>query len=154
MKFLLFSILSVLSVSSVCAQQEYVWDAYNIGFTLADDFVEVQNSGDEFSADGDGMSLSIIPFENDDIDENDITAYTISIFSELGLTRTDKISLIELNGFMGGYAEGASQDSRVFIMGLIDPDSATNFFVIITFHDDDQNAVDEAINICHSFQKL
>jgi len=39
-------------------------------------------------------------------------------------------------------------------MGVIDPNSDTNFFVIITFLDGDTNAVDEAVNICKSIRKL
>ena len=154
MKYILFTLLSFLATATIQAQQEYTWDDYNLGFTLADDFKETKNTDEEFSADGDGMSMSIIPFENDAIDETDITAYTVSIFSELGVNRTDDVSLIELNGFHGGYAEGSKDGERIFIMGLIDPGSATNFFVIITFGDDDQNAVDEAVNICQSIHKL
>ena len=154
MKYLLFSICCFLASATLSAQQEYTWDAYQIGFTLADDFVETTNSEDEFSADGDGMSMSIVPFSNDEINEDDITAYTISIFDEMDITRTDDISLIKLNGFVGGYAEGASDDTRLFVMGLIDPDSDTNFFVIITFHDDDENAVEEAVRICKGIHRL
>ncbi|MCB0649496.1 MAG: hypothetical protein KDC49_22660 [Saprospiraceae bacterium] len=154
MKYLLFSICCLLGGITLQAQQEYVWDAYGIGFTLADDFVEVTNDEDEFSADGDGMSFSIVPFSNEELDENDLTAYTISIFDELDITRTDAISKIRLNGFVGGYALGASDDTRLFVMGLIDPDSDTNFFVIITFFDDDHVAVEEAIRICKSLHRL
>ena len=150
----MFSFLSLFVISKAQSQQEYTWDYYNLSFSLADDFKETTNSEEEFSADGDGMSMSIIPFENDAIDENDITAYTISIFSELGITRTDDVSLINLNGFKGGYAEGSADGERMFIMGLIDPGSATNFFVIITFGDDDENAVEEAVNICRSIKKM
>ena len=153
MKYLLFSVFCFIGSITLSAQQDLVWDAYNIGFTLADDFVETNNTDEEFSADGDGMSISIVPFSNDEIDETDITAFTISIFAEMDITRTDDISMIELNGFKGGYAEGSADGARLFVMGLIDPNSATNFFVIITFHDDDQNAVDEAINICQSIHK-
>ena len=154
MKYLLFSICCLLGGTTLQAQQEYVCDAYGIGFTLADDFVEVTNDEDEFSADGDGMSFSIVPFSNDEINEDDITAYTISIFDEMDITRTDDISKIRLNGFIGGYAEGATDDTRLFVMGLIDPDSDTNFFVIITFFDDDENAVEEAIRICKGIHRL
>ena len=154
MKYLLFSICCLLGGTTLQAQQEYVWDAYGIGFTLADDFVEVTNDEDEFSADGDGMSFSIVPFSNDEINDDDITAFTISIFDEMDITRTDDISKINLNGFIGGYAEGATDDTRLFVMGLIDPDSDTNFFVIITFFDDDENAVEEAIRICKGIHRL
>lgn len=154
MRALIFGFVFMIGFCTLQAQQEYVWDEYGIGFTLADDFEEVTNDEEEFSAEGDGMSMSIIPFNNEDIDENDIVSFTLSIFNSLNVTRVDDVRPIQLNGFKGGYAEGASDEARVFIMGLIDPESPTNFFVIITFYDDDENAADEAINICKSFQKL
>lgn len=39
-------------------------------------------------------------------------------------------------------------------MGLIDPTSETNFFVMIVFQENDENAVDEAISICQSIHKI
>ncbi len=136
------------------AQQSYTWDDYGIAFTLADDFKETVSTGEEFSAVGDGMELSIIPFSDESIDDTDITAYTMSIAASLKLGRIDDISEITINGFKGGYAEGVSGDTKIFIMGLIDPKSDTNFFVIITFLDNDTNAIDEAINICKSIHKI
>lgn len=143
-----------LMVSQITAQQEYVWDEYGIGFSLADDFQEVVNNADEFSALGDGMEMAIIPFKDETIDNNDITGYTMAVASSLELDRIDDVSVINLNGFKGGYAEGVLGGEKIFLMGLIDPDSDTNFFVIITFLDNDQNAINEAIAICKSFYKL
>lgn len=141
-------------INTTYAQQYYKWEEYGITFSLADDFKEVVNNIDEFSAVGDGMEMSIIPFADETIDDNDITAYTIAIAASLELDIIDDINVININGFKGGYAEGVSQGEKIFLMGLIDPNSDTNFFVIITFLDQDQNAIDEAIEICRSFQKL
>jgi hypothetical protein len=152
-KFLLV-ILLMAGINTTYAQQYYKWEEYGITFSLADDFKEVVNNIDEFSAVGDGMEMSIIPFADETIDDNDITAYTIAIAASLELDIIDDINVININGFKGGYAEGVSQGEKIFLMGLIDPNSDTNFFVIITFLDQDQNAIDEAIEICRSFQKL
>ena len=54
------------------AQDAYVWDEYGLSFTLPDDFKEVSN-GEEFSADGDGMSISILPFKDASLNDADIT---------------------------------------------------------------------------------
>ncbi len=145
---------SFLSLSTAFSQQNYTWNEYGISFTLADDFKETVNNIEEFSAVGDGMDLSIIPFKDETIDDSDINAYTMSIAASLKLQRIDDVSVIDINGFKGGYAEGASDGARIFIMGLIDPNSDTNFFVIITFLDDDKNASEEAVNICKSIRKL
>lgn len=150
----LFSFLLVFTLGSSIAQQKYTWDEYGISFTLADDFQEVVNNIDEFSAVGDGMEFAIIPFYDESIDNNDITSYTMSVAASLELDRIDDISVIKLNGFKGAYAEGVLGGEKIFLMGLIDPDSDTNFFVIITFLDNDQNAIDEAVNICKSFRRI
>ncbi len=151
--FLTLIVFFVLSQYAF-SQQYYEWEEYGITFSLADDFEETVNSADEFSAAGDGMELSIIPFKNDEIDASDISTYTMSIASSMDFERIDDISLIEFNGFEGAYAEGVADGIKVFIMGLIDPDSDTNFFIIIAFLDDDQNAIEEAINICTSIEKM
>ena len=120
---LLYTSSAFLYLGNAKAQQVYTWDEYGISFTLADDFKESVNNIDEFSATGDGMELAIIPFKDETIDDTDINAYTMSIAASLKLQRVDDISVIEFNGFKGGYAEGALDGARIFIMGLIDPTS-------------------------------
>lgn len=151
--FILF-ISAFLFLQNVDAQQVYTWDEYGISFTLADDFKETVNTIDEFSASGDGMELAIIPFKDESIDDTDINAYTMSIAASLNLQRIEDVSVIDINGFKGGYAEGVLDGAKIFIMGLIDPTSDTNFFVIITFLDKDENATEEAVNICTSIKKI
>jgi hypothetical protein len=154
MKQLGLFILLTLFTYKMDAQHEYTWEEYGISFSLADDFKETVNNIEEFSATGDGMEMSIIPFKDGSIDDNDITTYTMSVAASLKLDKIEDISTIDINGFKGGYAEGVQDGAKIFIMGLIDPDSETNFFVMIVFQDKDQNAIDEAINICKSIHKL
>ncbi len=149
---LLFSIVLFSTQSE--AQQSYTWEDYGISFTLADDFRETVSTGEEFSASGDGMEMTIIPFTDETIDDTDITGYTMSIAASLNLGRIDDISKISFNGFQGGYAEGELDGAKIFLMGIIDPNSEHNFFVIITFLDGDENAIEEAVNICKSFKKI
>lgn len=86
-------------------QQEYTWEEYGISFSLADDFREKVNTASEFSATGDGMELSIIPFKDETIDDSDITAFTMGIAASMKFKRIDDISVIDFNGFQGAYAE-------------------------------------------------
>jgi hypothetical protein len=124
-------LILVLSVS-VSAQKVFEWAEYGLAFDLADDFQETVNTGEEFSAKGDGMSVSIFPFQDATIDDADITAYTIAAAAALNLDAVDDVNFININGFKGGYAEVVSEGNKVFIMGLIDPDSDVNFFIIIS----------------------
>lgn len=147
-------VLFIFSSFMTFAQQNYNWEEYGISFTLADDFKETVNNMEEFSATGDGMELSIIPFKDNTIDDSDITTYTMAVAASLNLERIDDVNTINVNGFKGGYAEGAQNGTKIFVMGLIDPNSETNFFVMIVFQDEDANAVEEAINICKSIKKM
>lgn len=150
--FLLFSM--VVLIQNLSAQQNYTWSEYGLSFSLADDFKEDVNNAEEFSATGDGMNMAIIPFKDADFDDTDIAAFTIAIAASMDLGRVDDVNVIDINGFQGGYAEGEKDGAKIFLMGLIDPDSDTNFFVIITFLDQDENATQEAINICQSIHKM
>lgn len=154
MKTWIFLFFILFSGNILTAQQEYTWEEYGISFSLADDFSEVVNNSEEFSAVGDGMELSIIPFLDETIDNNDITGYVMAVAASLELDRIDDVNILKLNGFKGGYAEGVSGNEKIFLMGLIDPNSDTNFFVIITFLDNDVNAIEEAVNICKSFRRM
>ena len=143
----------VLSVSGN-AQKVFEWAEYGIAFDLADDFQETVNSSDQFSADGDGMSVSIFPFRDETIDDADITAYTIAAAASLNLDAVDDVNFININGSSGGYAEVVSEGEKNFIMGLIDPNSDVNFFIIISFADGDALATQEAIDICKGLHKM
>ena len=153
----MFKFITVLiftcTLNFAFAQQQYTWDMYNLSFTLADDFRETANDEEEFSATGDGMEFSIIPFNDASIDEDDITTFTMSIAASLDLDYIQDLDVIELNGFTGAYAEAEVEESTIFIMGLIDPDSESNFFVLLEFGSDDENAIEEAVNICLSIKR-
>lgn len=152
-QFFLFIIMTAF-IQTISAQQNYTWSEYGLSFSLADDFKEEVNNAEEFSAAGDGMNMAIIPFKNADFDDADITAFTLAIAASMDLGRVDAVNVVDINGFKGGYAEGEKDGAKIFIMGLIDPDSDTNFFVLITFLDQDENATQEAINICQSIHKM
>ncbi|MBK9255318.1 MAG: hypothetical protein IPM42_07520 [Saprospiraceae bacterium] len=155
MKSVLFGFcLLVFSSSFVVAQQNYTWDEYGLSFMLADDFAEEVNNIEEFSAAGDGMYFSIFPFKDETVTESDITDYTISIAESLQLQEIDDVDVIKLNYFKGGYVEGYKDGLKVFLMGLIDPNSDTNFFVLITFLDQDNVAIDEAVRMVKNIKKI
>lgn len=148
----LMAMLSLIAIS-VTAQTDWEWKQHHIAFTLADDFKPVTNTADEFTASGDGMEFGIFPFSDQTLDHSNITAYTISIAKSLKLERLDDVDVLEMNGLEGAYVEGYKEGLRVVMLGFIDPDTETNFFSIITFADDDEEAVKEAINIIQSFRK-
>ena len=153
-KYILSVLVLCLLTIPVFAQDAYEWEDYDLEFTLPANFDVTASSGEEFTAEGGGMSFSIIPFDDDSIDSSDITSYTIEIAASLGLDGIDDVDLIDINGFSGGYVEGNQDGVTLFMMGLIDPDSDTNFFVIIAFEEGDTKASNIAVNICKSIKKM
>lgn len=152
---LFFVLMVSYCINTISAQKafDYEWSHYNIVFTLAEDFKEVTNTADEFTASGDGMEFGIFPFNDNSVDHSNITAYTIEIAKSLKLEQLDDVDVIDMNGLKGAYVEGYKEGVRIVVLGFIDPDSATNFFATITFKDDDEEAENEAVRIFKSLRK-
>ena len=151
-KFQFIAFLALVSFNA-SAQTDWEWSQHHIAFTLADDFKPVTNTGDEFTAKGDGMDFSIFPFGDQEIDHSSIADYTIEIAKSVELEQVDDADVIEINGLKGAYVEGYKEGHRVVLLGFIDPESETNFFAVITFADDDAEAEQEAIRMIRSFRK-
>ncbi|QQS29304.1 MAG: hypothetical protein IPM47_21160 [Sphingobacteriales bacterium] len=131
----------------------YEWSKYNLSFILPNDFKEVTNTADEFTAVGDGMEIAIFPFNDASIEHSDITSYTISIAKAIELGELDDVDVLEMNGLKGAFVEGYKDGDRIILLGFIDPVSATNFFATITFGDADEAAEDEAVRIISSIRR-
>jgi hypothetical protein len=153
-RFVLLLALALFSFKSIAQDIDYTWKQYNITFTLAKDFKINTNNGEEFTATGDGnMQFGVFPFSDHTVDHSNITAYTIEIAKSLELEQLDDVDVLDLNGLQGAYVEGYKEGQRVVMLGFIDPDSDTNFFSIVTFGDDDEEAEKEAVRMISSFRK-
>lgn len=153
-----FAFLILLFLTTTFAAQaqqdwDYEWEQHNISFTLAEDFKTVTNTADEYTAKGDGMEFGIFPFADETIDATDISAYTLEVAKSLKLEQVDDADVLELNGLKGAYVEGYKEGDRIILLGFIDPSSATNFFSVITFGDNDEVAEDEAVRMISSIRK-
>lgn len=143
--------LSLFFATSSFAQETFHWN--NIAFTLTDDFDVTHQGRNTFEAVGDGLEIRIAAFSDDEIDADDISDVTLALAIDLKLEEVDDAAEIDLNGLEGAYIEGYKDGDRIFLMGMIDPDSDDNFFAVITFGDDDDYAEDTAIDIFTSFRQ-
>ena len=148
-------LVSSLTISSLNAQQDwdFEWTQHNIIFTLAEDFKVITNTADEFTAKGDGMDFGIFPFNDNSVDQTDMISYTLAIAKSLNMEQLDDVDVIEMNGLKGSYVEGYKDGQRIVTLGFIDPESATNFFAVITFADNDEVAENEAVRMITSLRK-
>ena len=130
----LVAFLFVANLAICQTDWDYEWEHYNIAFTLSDKFKVLKNTADEFSAQGNGISVSLFPFEDGSIDHTNITKYVLDIAKS-----------VELEEHKAG--------DRIIVLGFIDESSHTNFFATLNFADDDAKSEEAAIAILQSIRK-
>lgn len=145
-------LLLVVFQESLLAQLVYRWDA-GVSVTLPDDFEIDKNVEGEFTASADGMEFNMFVFE-EDLALEDMNEATMEIAKELDVTDIDEIRNVETkSGFEGKFVAGNVEGTVFVVAGLIDPESTTNFFVIMSFYDDDDLAEEDAIKILDSLTR-
>ena len=151
--FFAFSIISifVLTTYSSHAQQTWDWDAYEISLDLPLDFEVTKNTANEFEAIGEGMEIYMYIFESD-ISLSEMRETTIEVANDMDLEEWDDVQNINTRGYKGKYVAGYLDGDAVLLCGLINPDNVTNFFVVITFDDEDEVAEEDAFDILDSIR--
>jgi hypothetical protein len=154
MKKLTFSFLFfILLISPAFNQKTFVWDYYKVQLTVPDDFRVKLNDDHNFEMKGEGMDLSMHIFEeNVSIDE--LNEATLEGAKAIELTEVDEATKVQANELQGFYVEGFKEGFRVMFAGLGNPNSHTNFFLVITFDDDDKEAEKAALKILDSLDIL
>lgn len=134
------------------AQLTVEWDA-GVSVTLPHDFEVDKNVPGEFTASADGMEFHMLIFE-ENVALEDMKEATMEIAEELAVTDIEEIRNVETpSGFEGKYVEGNADGQIIIVAGLIDPESTTNFFVVMSFFDDDDLAIEDAQKILNSLTK-
>jgi hypothetical protein len=156
MKKILFSLLCVVFfgfISLDCqAQQTWEWEAYKVRIDLPEDFKVIQNTNNEFEAEGYGMGIYMYVFE-ENISLEEMKDATILAASEMELEEWDVVLNVKTQGFEGKYIAGYLNGYAILLCGLINPDNITNFFVVISFNDDDTTAEEAAFVILDSIRR-
>lgn len=153
--FLLLIGSAALTASSAFTtlNQTFIWDHYKLQVTVPDDFKIAKNTDDEFEMTGDGMTMTMELFEqNITIDELDEAVKKGA--EAMKLEAIDQEQQMDSNGFEGYYVEGILKGNRVMFAGLMDPTSNTNFFLSITFDDEDKTAEADALRILSSIKHV
>ena len=140
--------------SSLQAQQEYVWEKYKMGIALPDDFKVITNTDSEFECDGLGMHLYIYIYEDEKVDFKDIVRETREISKKLKFDVTDEVhDFKDDDGFEGRYVLGVKDGRQIMLCGMINTQSAANFWVVIEFEDGDHTAEKDGLAILHSISQ-
>jgi hypothetical protein len=151
---ILLFLLTVCTMTTTYAQQEYVWEKYKMGITLPNDFKVLTNTDDEFECDGDGMHLYIYIFEDEKVDFKTMVAETRNIAKKLKFDVTDEVhDFKDDDGFEGRYVLGLKDGRQVMLCGMLNTQSAANFWVVIEFEDGDHTAEKDGLAILHSISQ-
>jgi hypothetical protein len=145
----LFAIFSLTSFSTLI-DKTYYWDAYNISFTVPNDFKAVKNTKNELDLVGDGMELYMYVWNQKRVTTEEMHDATISVAKEMKLQEVDEEEPFKNGAFEGYYVEGFKDGDRVMLAGVVDIQSRTNFFIAITFDDKDAEAEETALHILES----
>lgn len=146
-------LFALIILSSFTLDKTYVWNKYKLQITVPDDFKVTKNTNEEFEMEGEGMELAMSIFEGD-ITLEQMEDATVEGAKSMKLTEVDAAHAVKSNGLQGFYVEGYLEGDRVMFAGMIDPNSHTNFFVAITFGDDDKTAEEDALKILNSIKRL
>ncbi|AYQ30674.1 hypothetical protein [Runella sp. SP2] len=152
MKNIFRMLLPVAVISSFFAftsvvDKTYYWEQYNIEITVPRDFKIVKNTSNEFEMKGDGMELFMYIWNQKKLAVEDMDEATVELAKELKLQEVDEEEAFKNGDFAGYYVEGFKDGDRVMLAGVVDLQSRTNFFIVITFDDKDEEAEKEALKI-------
>lgn len=152
-KFIFLISVFCFYFSGLYAQKDFVWDYYKIQLTVPSDFRVKVNDDHNFEMKGDGMELAMHIFE-ENVAIADLDDATIAGATAMELSEIDEATKVTVNELEGYYVEGFKSGFRIVFAGLGDPKSHTNFFIVITFDDDDKEAEAAALGIINSLDVL
>jgi hypothetical protein len=150
----LFSIALVFLLSAFrVADKNCVWETYKLQVTVPDDFSVLKNTNEEFELEGDGMSIAFDTFEQN-VSADELGEATNEAAAALKMENVREQQEIKPNGLEGHYVEGRIGEDRIILAGMLDPESSVNFFVAITFDNEDDVAEADARVILNSIRRL
>lgn len=139
---------SLLLCTGLMAQIDYQWDYHGVGFTVPDDFKVEVNNADEFSGGSDAVYLSILPYQDHKVDEDDLADVLIEIAKGLEYDDISDADAVKIDDFVGYYVEGEKDGVHAIIATLLDIESSTNLIVIVVYADGYR---DLALDMAESF---
>jgi len=137
--------------SLVVAMAEWEWKEYSLKFSAPDNIKVVKNEGTAFEAkmDNDNLEVAIYPWKDGNVTKDNVKEQVANLAQTLGFKCSEVIEL-NLNGFNGAYIICEKDGASCIIEGLIDPNSATNFYSVIGYTNSYEK---QALEIANSFKK-
>ncbi|MBL7831404.1 MAG: hypothetical protein JNK41_10285 [Saprospiraceae bacterium] len=130
------------------AQTEFTWDTHGIGFKTAARMKVTTNNADEFEAQSDNIQLNIFPWQDQNINFDDLADATVDIAKQLKFDNVDAADALEIDDFQGFFVHGKKDGVNALILLLLDKKSSTNLIVTIVYQ---EGFEDVAVKLAESF---
>lgn len=150
MRHLFFTTLAVLclAATSVSAQMtDMHWDTHGVGFKVPDNFAIETNNAEEFTASNDNLFLTIVPIQDEDVNDDDLADAVVEMAKGLEYDDIEEGEAIEIDDFTGYYIKGRKDGTNAVVMAVLDKKSSTNLLVVIVYVDGYEK---QAVNIAAS----
>ncbi len=133
-KKLTFLLLFVFALSiSTNAQTAWEWDTHGIGFETPDNFVVGVNNSEEFSSSNEYVYVSLIPWNDETVTEEDLEKTLVNIAVEMEYDEITEAEDLEIDDFTGVGLNGKKDGVNAVIALLLDSESGTNLIVVIAY---------------------
>ncbi len=141
--------LLCFGASNLSAQMtDMLWDTHGVGFKVPNSFVIEANNAEEFTAGNDELILSIVPVQDEEINDDDLADAVVEMAKGLEYDVVEEGEAIDIDDFSGYYIKGRKDGVNAVVMALLDKKSSTNLLVVIAYADGYE---DRAIKIAASF---
>jgi len=137
MKRSLFPAIGIILfvTTSLSAQMtDMIWDTHGVGFKVPNNFVIETNTGEEFSASNDNLFLTIAPFQDEEVTEDNLADAVVAMAEALEYDIIEEVEALEIDDFTGYYIKGKKEGTNAVVMALLDKESSTNLLVVIVYN--------------------
>jgi len=151
---LVVAFIGQINLSKTQAQTtKYDWKKYGVSFSIPNTHTLKKNSADEFESGDSKTWLQMFPFE----DASQTAKGMVETVAANGGFKAEAEGAYTSGGY-DGYWVRATTDQyptwKFWLIGFIDPQSATNFYTIIWWKKGDDAAYKIAYDMSYSFKKI
>ncbi len=143
----------ILSVVVVNAQTQWEWDTHGIGFETPEGFKVDKNSEDMFTASSEHISVTLIPWQDETVTDNDLSGALVELAVEMEYDEITEVEVLEYEDFVGYGVSGSKDGSNAVIAILLDTESSTNLIVVIGFDEGYEDVASKILSGIYPYDK-
>ena len=133
-KHFILILIAVLFIQiSSFSQTDRKWETYRIGLITPVDFNIIKNDKEEFSAKSNEVFISLIPWNDSDVSNENIAKTLVQITKEMKYDEITETAELIIKDFTGYGVNGKKDGKNAVIATLVNKKTGKNLIVIITY---------------------